>query len=434
MEVLKHSNIFKEEKSMRKILSIAFVLAMVLSLFAGCGAKETGKVYYLNFKPEQDAAWQELAKAYTEETGVEVKVVTAAQGTYEQTLVAEMDKEEPPTLFQVSGEVGLESWGEYCLDLADSAVYKELTSDDFALKKDGKVLGVAYVYEGYGIIVNKALLKKAGYEVTDITSFAKLKEVAEDITARKAALGFSAFTSAGMDSSSSWRFSGHLANMPLYYEFAEDGVTSQPATIKGTYLDAFKNIWDLYINNATVAPNTLTAQHDAKAEFVSGKAVFYQNGTWEYDNVKEIGDDNLGYLPIYVGVKDEKQGLCCGTENFWAVNKTASEADQKATLEFLKWVVTSETGTKALAEKMGFVSPFKAAKPVANKLCNIMNEYVADGCYNVSWAFNYTPNVDTWRADLVDAMAAYSAGTGSWDAVKTAFVKGWADQYQASKS
>ena len=31
-----------------------------------------GSVYYLNFKPEQDQQWQDLAKAYTEETGVPV--------------------------------------------------------------------------------------------------------------------------------------------------------------------------------------------------------------------------------------------------------------------------------------------------------------------------------------------------------------------------
>lgn len=419
---------------MKRVLSIVMVLAMVLCLFAGCAKEEVGSVYYLNFKPEQDAAWQTLAKAYTEETGVEVKVVTAAEGTYEETLTAEIDKDAAPTLFQVSGTVGLESWKDYCLDLADSEVYAELTSDDFALKEGDAVYGVAYVYEGYGIIVNTKLLAEAGYKVEDIKSYAKLKEVAEDITARKDDLGFAAFASAGLASSSSWRFSGHLANMPLYYEFEEDGVTSQPATIKGTYLENFKNIWDLYINNSTIDPTTLTSeQNDAAAEFKAGKAVFYQNGTWEYSNVADVGDENLGYLPIYVGVKDENQGLCCGTENYWAVNSEASKADQKATLDFLKWVVTSEKGTTALAEDMGFVSPFKKAKDVDNVLCNIMNQYVADGCYNVSWAFNYTPNVDTWRAGVVDAMAAYSAGKGEWDAVKTAFVDGWAEQYTLSK-
>ena len=422
---------------MKKFISIVLCVLSLCLLFCGCGGKKgssAGKVYYLNFKPEQDKAWQDLAAAYTAETGVEVKVVTAAEGKYEETLLAEIDKSSAPTLFQLSGQIALDSWKDYCLDLKDTDVYKELTSDDFAIKDGDAVYGVAYVYEGYGIIVNKKLLQKAGYKIEDINSFSKLSEVAKDITARKAELGFSAFTSAGLASSSSWRFTGHLANMPLFYEFEKDGIKTQPATIKGTYLDNYKALWDLYINNSTIAPDTLTnEQNDAATEFKEGKAVFYQNGTWEYGNVSSIGDENLGFIPIYTGIRDQNQGLCCGTENYWAVNKTASEADIAATLDFLKWVVTSEKGTNALAKNMGFVSPFKSAKPVDNVLCNIMNAYVKEGRYNVSWAFSHTPNVDAWRNNLTSALAAYSAGRGDWEAVKRAFVDGWAEQYKLSK-
>ena len=425
-----------EVLKMKKILSVILCALMIVALFAGCfggNKNETGSVYYLNFKPEQDEAWQNLAKKYTEQTGVKVDVLTAAEGKYQETLTAEMDKNRMPTLFQISGEVGLESWGDYCYDLSDSEVYKQLTTDDFALIKNNEVLGVAYVYEGYGIIVNKKLLSKAGYKIENIKSFADLKQIAEDITARKNELGFSAFTSSTLDSSSSWRFSGHLANIPLFYEFEADKVVGQPSAIKGTYLENFKNVWDLYINNSTVDKTAITTAVNAADEFVKEKAVFYQNGTWSYSDIKAIGDDNIGYLPIYSGIRDEKQGLCCGTENYWAVNKEASKADIDATLDFLAWIVTSEDGTKALANEMGFVSPFKKAKPVDNVLANIMNDYVANEAYNVSWAFNYTPNVDTWRAELVSALAAYSAGTGDFEAVRKAFVDGWKKQYEISK-
>ena len=422
---------------MRKILSVFIVVAcLVLAFTLTSCDKEEGKVYYLNFKPEQDADWQKLAKKYTDETGVVVKVVTAAAGTYESTLTAELDKDNAPTLFQINGVVGYNSWKDYCLDLTNTDLHKELTSNDFAVMSDGKVYGIAYVYEGFGIIVNKKLLKQAGYEVTDINSYAKLEEVAKDITTRSSTLGFSAFTSSGLDGSSSWRFSGHLANMPLFYEFEQDKITTQPATIKGTYLNNFRNIWDLYINNSTTSPSQLSGKTgtDTLAEFTTGKAVFYQNGTWEYSNVIKdsvVKSEDLGYLPIYIGVRDEKQGLSCGTENYWSVNSQASKADQEATLKFLHWVVTSEAGTTALATDMGFVSPFKKAKPVDNVLCNIMNEYVAKDCYNVSWAFNHTPNVDAWRTGVVDALAAYSADqtNANWDKVKAAFVNGWAEQY-----
>lgn len=420
---------------MKKILSVFISLLLIVTLFAGCGKTKAGRVYYLNFKPEQDAAWQALAKKYTAETGVEVKVVTAASGTYEQTLTAEIDKKDAPTLFQISGVLALESWGDYCSDLMGTEVYKQLKSDEFALKKGAKVYGIGYVYEAYGIIVNKKLLKQAGYEMDDIENYEELKRVAEDITRRKKELGFSAFTSPGLDASSSWRFSGHLANLPLYYEFKESNITNQPEKIMGSYVSAFKNIWDLYINNSVSDPKTLTAVTGdaATAEFTSGKAVFHQNGTWAYTDVLPIGEENIGFIPLYAGVDDEKQGFASGTENYWAVNINSTEADRMATLDFLEWVVTSDIGTTALAESMGFAAPFKKAKPVNNKLSNIVSESVDDGKYNVSWVFGLTPNVDVWRSDLVSALASYSAGKGSWDDVKKAFVEGWEKHYQNSK-
>jgi raffinose/stachyose/melibiose transport system substrate-binding protein len=391
----------------------------------------TGSVYYLNFKPEQDAQWQELAAAYTQETGVPVTVVTAASGTYETTLTSEMAKSEAPTLFQVNGPVGLNNWKDYCYDLSSSALYGELTSDDFALKEGSAVYGIAYVIETYGIIVNTDLLTKAGHTIDEIKDFASFKAVVEDITARKAELGFSAFTSAGMDGSSDWRFKTHLANLPIYYEYKADNIGST-AAIKGTYLENYKNIWDLYINNATCAPTELAAKtgNDAVSEFVNGEAVFYQNGTWAYNDISSIGDANLYMLPIYIGVEGEQnQGLCTGSENFWCVNKNASPENIQATLDFLNWVVTSETGTTALADKMGFVCPFKSAKPSANPLIKIADEYIANGKTAVAWCFATMPS-EEWKNGVGSALTAYAAGTGAWDAVVAAFVDGWATEYQ----
>ncbi len=425
---------------MKKVLSLVLILGLITCLFSGCNRnkqdEQVGKVYYLNFKPEAHDDWQKLAAKYTAETGVEVKVVTAASGEYEKTLGVEIDKENPPTMFQVNGPVGLSAWKDYVLDISNSAVYKELISDDFALKEGNKVYGIAFVYEAYGLITNKKLLETAGYKLSDIRDFASLKRIAEDIHARSKELGFDAFTSSGLDGSSSWRFSGHLTNLPLYYEFTENNVTAQPATIQGKYLNNLKNVWDLYIQNSATDPKTLTSKtgDDAVAEFKEGKAVFYQNGTWEYANATAIGKENIGFLPIYFGVNDEKQGLCAGTENYWVVNAQVSEADQKATLDFMKWLATSEAGTTALSSgQMGFTSPFKAAKKPDNGLYAVLDDMLEEGkTTSVKWMFPYTPNTDAWRAEVVSALAAYSAGTTDWEVVRKAVVDGWAKQYQAS--
>ena len=422
----------------KSIISMALAATMIVGCSSASGTSATGsdskgRVYYLNFKPEADEYWQDLAKEYTEETGVPVTVLTAASGEYEKTLKSEMAKSEAPTLFQVNGPVGLASWKDYCADLSGTDVDNELTNKAYELKDGDKVAGIGYVTEAYGLITNNALLKKAGYDASEITSFDKLKKVAEDITARKDELGFSAFTAAGMDGSSDWRFKTHLANLPIYYEYQADGVDNKDE-LSGKYLDNYKAVWDLYINNSTIDPSQLsTATGDqSEAEFVDEKAVFFQNGTWEYDAVKAIGDENIAYLPIYFGVDDENEGICMGTENYWCVNSQASEADQKATLDFMYWCVTSDKGVEAMTsgDKMGFNIPFNKNPESTNVLFKLAN---ANTATPVSWNFTTMPS-ENWKNDLGQALTVYAADQtdANWKNVVSAFVDNWKVEKEAT--
>ena len=434
---------------MKKLFALLLALAMVLSLTA-CGASEApaateapkadapaaeapkaeapaaaGSVYYLNFKPEFNDALTELADTYTAKTGVEVKVVTAASGDYSNTLNANIDD---VTIFNIGNMAGLADWDEYALDLNGSAIAAELATNDFNLYNEaGELKAIGNCYESYGIIVNTKLLGDAGYTLADITNFETLKAVVEDIHARAGELGFDAFTTSGLQPSSSWRFSGHLATLPLHYE----GVKSAVATITGEKLDLFKNIWDLYINNAAADPATLTGESDAASEFKAGQAVFYQNGTWEYAGLIEAGmtDDQLAMIPIYCGAEgEENAALCSGTENCWAINAKAPAEDIQASIDFLVWLVSDPDASAVYVQQLGAV-PFKNCPASSNKFVVDGNEMLAAGKNSISWAFNYTPNVDSWRATVVTALAAYSAG-GSWDDVVTAFVDGWAYEYE----
>ena len=458
-----------KKSTLKRIAALSVAGLMATTALAGCGGESSttddkssntgdatkGSVYYLNFKPEQDEAWQKLAKKYTEETGVKVTVETAAEGTYESTLTAAMDKEDAPTLFQVNGPVGLANWKDFCDDLSGSDVYGQLTNTDFALKEGDAVYGIAYVVESYGIIYNKDLLQKycdsdfaTVKSIDEINSFAKLKTVAEEIQANKDALGVNgAFTSAGMDASSDWRFKTHLANLPLYLEYRADKIGSTDA-IKGTYLKNYRNIWDLYINNATCAPSELASKTggDALNDFTSGKAVFYQNGSWAYGDCKAGGlkDEELQMIPIYVGGEDEaNQGLCTGTENYWCVNKKAKAENIQATLDFIYWCVSSETGTKALATgveglelgkdeaNFSFVIPFKNAAPSDNLFVKQDTEYTNNGLVPVSWNFPTMPG-DDWKNGVGSALTAYAANQSddTWALVEKAFVEGWKLEYE----
>ena len=438
-------------RTLKSTISMVAIAAMSIGALAACGSSTSGddakgKVYYLNFKPESADQWTALAKEYTKETGIEVKVQTAASNTYEQTLKSEIAKTEAPTLFQVNGPVGYQNWKRYTADLSGTDVYKELTNQDVALKDGDKVVGVPYVMETYGIIYNKDILNKyfaldgaKAKSVDEIDNFDTLKAVADDMQARKDELGIQgAFTSAGFDSSSDWRFKTHLANLPLYYEFKDDNVTEQPATIKGTYLPNFKKIFDLYITDSTTDRTQLSAKtgDDANSEFALGEAAFYQNGTWAWTDLQKAGmkAESVGMMPIYIGAKgEEKQGLATGSENYWCINDKASDADKKATEDFLAWVISSDTGKKALSQDMGFTTPFKTFDDVTsdNPLTEAAVEDQKSGKTLVSWNFTMMPS-EEWKNQLGNAMLEYAQGTGDWNAVKTAFVDGWASEYSAS--
>ena len=375
----------------------------------------TGKVYWLNFKPEIDETLQALAKTYTEKTGVEVKVTTAASGNYIQTLTSEMDKSNPPTLFVIGNQQGVKDWGEYALDLKDTAIAKELNTDAYNLTDEsGKLVSIGYCYECYGIIANPTLIEKAGHKMDEIKNFAGLKAVAEDIHAKADTLGFDAFSSSDMDDSSSWRFTGHMANLEYFYEEKEAGKrwTECPATITGKYMENYKNLYDLCINNSLTSPKDLaTGGHDAENEFKTGKAAFFVNGSWEYDKLKD-SVKNMTMIPYYCGVEgEEKAGLNCGTENCWAVNAKVSEDDQKATLDFMLWLTTDKDASQVMVDQLGGFT-YKDVPVATNPFLKSADEYTANGCYVMDWATNYQPNVDEYRAALVSALNAYSRCSG----------------------
>lgn len=405
---------------------------------------EGGKVYFLNFKPESAEIWEKVCADFEDQTGIPTSVVTAASGTYEQTLKSEIAKTEAPTLFQINGPVGYQGWKDYCLDLKGTEFYDLLSDKSLAITDGDGVYGIPYAIEGYGIIANKRIVNEYAAldgakiaDISEITSFAKLKEVAEDMQARKDDLGIlGAFASTSFAPGEDWRWQTHLANMPLYFEYLEKDITDADA-IEGLYLDDYKNIFDLYINNSCTESGLLSSKtvEDSMAEFALEEVAFVQNGDWGWGQImgnnEDIPADDVTFLPIYIGAGEEaNQGLCVGTENYWAVNSKVSEADQKATLQFLSWLLTSETGKTYMVSELGLTSPFTSfgeGETPANPLAKAILAYAADGKTAVQWSFTTMPS-QTYKNNLGAALLEYAQGTGEWDGVVTAFVDGWAEQ------
>ena len=444
---------------MKKIIA-CLTAAVLLFTVSACGkknetdmnsAKADNTVYFLNFKPEIADIYKEIAQKYEAEKGVKVKVVTAASNTYETTLKSEIAKSDAPTIFQINGPVGYQSWAKYCKDLSDTKLYDYLSDKDLAIKNSGGVFGIPYVVEGYGIIYNKAIMEKyfalkdkavSISKAEEITSFKLLKEVVEDMTKHKQELGIDGvFASTSMSGGEQWRWTTHLLNMPIYYEMKDisDESTISTAynakTIDFKYADNFRNVFDLYISNSTTEKGLLSGKsvEDSMSEFALGKAAMVQNGNWAWEQISKVKGntvkaDDIKYLPIYIGIDgEEKQGLCIGTENYLAINKNVSEQKQKASVEFLEWLFSSETGKDYAVNKLNFISPFNTFKenerpddPLAREVIKWMEKDKT----TVEWVFNSFPSQE-FKDDFGNALLEYVQGTKSFDDVKKVTVDGW---------
>ena len=439
----------------KKLLSILLCLAVIATalLCAGCRGEDTASVYFLNFKPEQAAAYEEIAKIYEQETGVPVKIVTAAANTYEQTLKSEIAKSNAPTIFQVNGPIGYESWKDYCMEIGDSKLYSHLSDKDLAIKDDGGVYAVPYVVEGYGIIYNDAICRKyfsLSGKTSDLTSmaevksFEQLKTIVEDMTTHKNELGIKGvFASTSLSAGEDWRWQTHLLNVPLYYEFKDNEDYDDP-TIAGLnskqiafrFANNYRNLFDLYTNNSITEKSLLGSKStsDSMAEFALGQVAMVQNGNWAWSQISGVegnvvSENDIKFLPLYTGISgEEKQGLCIGTENYFAINKNASEQDRQASLNFLDWLFSSKQGKDYVTSKLGFLTPFDTFDdnelpndPLAREVVRYMR---SDEYTTVPWIFTSFPS-DVFKTEVGSALLDYVQGNRSYDEVKKTIIDTW---------
>lgn len=426
---------------MKKTLSILLILALALSsVFAG-GTKESSsnEVYFLNFKPEiADVYTDIVAPAFEEETGLKLRVVTAASNQYQTTLRSEMAKSNPPVIFQVNGPVGVQAFTNDVAPLEDTGFYALLADKSMAIEQNGHVVGIPYAVEGYGIIYNDAIMRKyfalpdKAVDISsadEIRSFDTLKAVVEDMSKHLDELGIQGvFASTSMASGTDWRWQTHLFNMPLWKEFGDILTTTEASSFDFAYNENYKALWDLYLDNSTTAKGMVSAKTDADsmAEFALGQCAMVQNGNWGAAQIlgqagNVVASEDIKFLPLYMGFEgEESQGLCVGTENYLSINIHASDEAKANADTFLTWLFSSDTGKKIVKENLMFITPFNSfteeelpEDPLAKEVNRWMN---MDGVTSVPWAFQGIPS-EQWKSDFGGALLQYISGSMDWSEV-----------------
>ena len=454
----------------KKLIGLTLCMSMMAVALAGCGsssstagskateaakadvAKEgasdfTGTIRWLNYKPEIADQLVEVAKAYTDETGVNVQIETAASNTYEQTLTARMDSSDAPTIFVCDSMKMLNEWQDYCADLPNTKLNGFVSDQTYTLKKDDKVYGISYALEGWGIIVNKAITdayfaspnKKTEYtSLDDLYTFDALKAVVEDMQSMKDELGIEGvFGSTSLKAGDDWRYQTHLMNQPLYWEWGGNDKIDLNGLIpefKFEYNKNFKDILDLYLNNSVIDKSLVGTKtvDDSMAEFALGKCAMIQNGDWAWSTIagtdgKKVNDKDVCFIPITCGVEGEKDmGLNVGASQYMCINSQLDQKDQDAALAFLEWLFSSDTGKQLVAQKLQLVTPFTtmADAEYTNPLFESENDIAGKGKKAYCWAANLIPD-DQWKNDYGASLLQYAQGQKDWDAVVSDAVTEW---------
>lgn len=459
----------------KKLIGLTLCMSMMAVALAGCGsssstagstateaakadaakegaAKEgasdfTGTIRWLNYKPEIADQLVEVAKAYTDETGVNVQIETAASNTYEQTLTARMDSSDAPTIFVCDSMKMLNEWQDYCADLTNTKLNGFVSDQTYTLKKDDKVYGISYALEGWGIIVNKAITdayfaspnKKTEYtSLDDLYTFDALKAVVEDMQSMKDELGIEGvFGSTSLKAGDDWRYQSHLMNQPLYWEWGGNDKIDLNGLIpefKFEYNKNFKDILDLYLNNSVIDKSLVGTKtvDDSMAEFALGKCAMIQNGDWAWSTIagtdgKKVNDKDVCFIPITCGVEGEKDmGLNVGASQYMCINSQLDQKDQDAALAFLEWLFSSDTGKQLVAQKLQLVTPFTtmADAEYTNPLFESENDIAGKGKKAYCWAANLIPD-DQWKNDYGASLLQYAQGQKDWDAVVSDAVTEW---------
>ncbi|MEE0808523.1 MAG: extracellular solute-binding protein, partial [Acutalibacteraceae bacterium] len=202
------------------------------------------------------------------------------------------------------------------------------------------------------------------------------------------------------------------------------------------YSDNYKNLFDLYINNSITEKTLLGSKStaDSMAEFALGQVAMVQNGNWAWSQISgvegnTVKEEDIKFMPLYIGVDGEKsQGLCIGTENYIAINKYASEEQQKKSLDFLNWLFTSEPGKRYVTNELDYITPFDTFKedelprdPLAREVVRYMNDASVT---TVPWIFTSFPS-DVFKAEVGGALLEYVQGGKDWKAVDQTIKDKW---------
>ncbi|MEZ0073112.1 extracellular solute-binding protein [Planotetraspora sp. GP83] len=225
-------------------------------------------------------------------------------------------------------------------------------------KFGGKTYGVPQVTDTLGLLYNKELLKKAGYDAPPAT-MADLKKVALDVKSKAGADGIALNVDAYFLLPFIYGEGGDFVDVPN-----KKITIASPQTVAGV-----KIVEDLIKSGATTKPALQDSYTNAETAFKEGKVAMIFNGPWS--NADNLGGkvfkdnpDNFGVAPVPAG--SVKSGAPVGGHDYTVY---AGSKNLTASYLFIQFMDSAESQAK-IAGKLGLLpartSAYAAPEATAN--------------------------------------------------------------------
>ncbi|NLM66151.1 MAG: carbohydrate ABC transporter substrate-binding protein [Enterococcus sp.] len=400
---------------------------------AGKGNGDVTEIDIFQFKVEFKDQFEALAKKYEEENeGIKINIETVGGGSdYGAALKSKFSSGNEPNIFNIGGPEDVTMWLDSLSDLSDTEAAKQALEGTLTgATKDGKVLGLPYNIEGYGVVYNKEIFAKAGIDATQIKTLDDLESAAKVLEDKKAELGLEApFALAAKEL---WITGLHSSNAFLNAEFDNDVMKAfESKTVEFKYGEQFKKYIDISNQYSVQPTNSLDYSQQMEQLFSNGKVAMTQQGNWVYSTIEsinpELANDNIGLLPIPIDGVTEGT-IPVGVPMYWGVNPKGTEAEIQASKDFLDYLYTTEEGKQIVLEDFKFVPAYKGfdTNKISDPLSKDVYTYYTEG-KTTGWVFMGYPA--GWGEQTVGAeIQKYVAEKATWEEVVEAAQKKWAEE------
>jgi raffinose/stachyose/melibiose transport system substrate-binding protein len=427
-------------KNTKKLIAVACTFAIMTGMMSGCSKnaepvvpkteeKATSKevvVDIFQFKVEAKDALEKATKEYTTlNPNVKINVQTVGGGEdYGAALKSKFASGQEPTIYNIGGTQDALDWKDKLQDMSgEKWVSQAFDGTLDAVKMDGKLYGMPFNQEGYGLIYNKEMFETAGIDASKIKTYADIEVAAKTLDSKKKDLKIDAvFALPGKET---WVTGLHLANVAFSNEFPTvlDAFNAKETTFK--YNAPLKKLLDLQIKYAykpdgsNKSINSVDYSTQVEKMFSMGKVAMIQQGNWAFGSIDGIDPElakNIGMLPMALdGVKEGC--LPVGVPMYWSINSSKEDAEKLAAADFLNWLYTSDKGKEMIIKDFKFIPAFKGFEgenlQPADALGKEVLKYSNEG-NTMPWVFMGYPT--GWGQEKLGTdIQKYIAGDLAWD-------------------